>query len=88
MVGILTFLIGSGALLAAPGPTNMLLATSGAIQGVRKSATLLAAVLLGYLIAIAILITAVGPVVVTYSFVGLVLRIAVAAYLLCIAWTL
>ena len=49
---------------------------------------LLAAVLLGYLIAIAILIAAVGPVVVTYSFVGLVLRIAVAAYLLRIAWAL
>ena len=88
MVAILTFVIGSGALLAAPGPTNMLLATSGAIQGVRKSATLLAAVLLGYLIAIVILITAVGPVVVTHSSVGLVLRIAVAAYLLRIAWTL
>jgi threonine/homoserine/homoserine lactone efflux protein len=73
MVDSLKFVVGSVALLAAPGPTNLLLATSGAIQGVRKSAALLPAVFLGYLIAIAI---------------ALVLRIAVSAYLLRIAMAL
>jgi threonine/homoserine/homoserine lactone efflux protein len=88
VVDNLTFLIGSAALLAAPGPTNILLAASGAIQGIRKSAVLLVAEVLGYVIAIAILITAVGPVIVKHSFIGLALRIAVAAYLLRIAWAL
>ena len=58
-----SFIIAAVALLATPGPTNTLLATSGAASGFRKSLVLLLVEFLGYLIAIAVLITAMGPIV-------------------------
>jgi threonine/homoserine/homoserine lactone efflux protein len=80
--------IGALALLAMPGPTNTLLATSGAASGFRKSLVLLCGELLGYLIAIAVLIAAVGPIVAQMPSVAIALRIAVGLYLLRAAWKL
>lgn len=48
------FLLSSLAILAAPGPTNALLATAGAFNGLKKSASLLVAETLGYLLSIGI----------------------------------
>jgi threonine/homoserine/homoserine lactone efflux protein len=80
-----TFVAASVALLATPGPTNTLLATSGAGIGVRWSIPLLAAEFCGYMIAIALLRAFIGPVVAAIPAFEILLRIAVVAYLLYLA---
>ncbi|MFB6450946.1 LysE family translocator [Bradyrhizobium tunisiense] len=75
-------------LLAVPGPTNTLLATSGAGIGVARSLRLLIAELAGYLLAIALLRLALGSVVSDIPIAALVLRVAVTVYILCLAFML
>lgn len=75
------FLLAVLGLLATPGPTNTLLAASGAIAGLRRSLHLLVAELGGYLLAIAAYRLVLGPVIHTYPAVGLALKVAVAVYL-------
>jgi threonine/homoserine/homoserine lactone efflux protein len=82
------FIIGALALLATPGPTNTLLATSGAARGLRASLGLLGGELLGYLLAIAVLIAAVGPMIAAMPAFGVALRLIVGLYVLYLAWTL
>lgn len=72
-------------LLAVPGPTNTLLATSGAGIGVARSLHLLAAELCGYLLSIVLLRTALGPIVSDIPLAAVVLRVAVTIYILCLA---
>ena len=79
------FILAVLSLLATPGPTNTLLATSGATVGVRRSLMLLVAELGGYLISIAVLRIVLGPVIAAQPVVGIVLKVAVAAYLAWIA---
>lgn len=81
----LTFIVSSLALLAAPGPTNALLATAGAAMGFARSWRLIAAVLVGYLVAIVALRTLAGPLIATHPAFGTSLRIAAAAYLVMLA---
>jgi threonine/homoserine/homoserine lactone efflux protein len=57
----LSFIFAAALLLSAPGPTNMLLATSGAISGWRDAIPLLTAECLGYLISIGVMISIVVP---------------------------
>jgi len=85
MIDVLTFLLGTLALLATPGPTNTLLATSGAVSGLRRSLPLLCGELAGYLVAIAVLHAVVGPVVAALPLFGIALRIAVCLYLVHLA---
>jgi threonine/homoserine/homoserine lactone efflux protein len=82
---IVTFCAAALALLATPGPTNTLLATSGAGAGLRASAPLLVAELLGYLLAILLLRLAFGPLIATAPVFGDLLRAVVAIYLLYLA---
>jgi threonine/homoserine/homoserine lactone efflux protein len=79
------FILAVLSLLATPGPTNTLLATSGATVGVRRSLVLLAGELGGYLIAIAGLRLVLGPVIAAQPMVGVALKVAVALYLAWIA---
>ena len=88
MTEAVAFILGALALLATPGPTNTLLATWGAISGFRKSLGLLAGELLGYLLAITALRTAVGPLILAMPALGTVLSALVCVYLLYLAGTL
>jgi len=85
---LMTFVAAAAALLATPGPTNTLLATAGASRGPHASARLLLAELTGYLLAILVLRTVLGPVIVAVPAFGLALRVAVVLYLLYLALVL
>jgi threonine/homoserine/homoserine lactone efflux protein len=75
-------------ILGTPGPTNTLLATSGATVGLRRSLPLVPAEAAGYLISILTLGLVLGPVVAANPTLALVLRTAVGLYLLWLAVTL
>lgn len=85
MTDPLLFVLSVLTLLGTPGPTNTLLATSGAVVGVRRSLPLLAGELTGYLLAIAIFRLVLGPVLVAEPMIGHVLKVLVAFYLALIA---
>ena len=82
------FLLAVLSLLATPGPTNTLLATSGATVGVKRSLVLLVGELGGYLISLAVLRIVLGPVIAGVPVLGIALKVAVALYLGWIAYTL
>lgn len=84
----LAFELAALALLAAPGPTNTLLATSGASSGLRSSAHLLVAEVLGYAIAVAALVLVVGPLAASSRALGIGLRLGCGLFLLYAAWRL
>lgn len=76
------------AVLAAPGPTNALLATSGAMRGVRRSLVLAPAVAAGYLISVTLLGLALGPAIAAAPVAGRILRLLIGAYLFFLAFRL
>ncbi|MBB4377750.1 hypothetical protein SAMN05216573_103513 [Bradyrhizobium sp. Rc3b] len=84
-MSFLTFFTATYFLLAVPGPTNTLLATSGAGIGIARSLHLLVAELAGYLLAIALLRLALGPIVMDIPLAAVLLRVAVTIYILCLA---
>lgn len=88
---VLPFILAAASLLAIPGPTNTLLATSGAGVGVgvARSLPLLAAELGGYLLSIMLLRSVFGPFMQAVPVAGIVLRIVVSTYLIylaCMLW--
>lgn len=85
MTDPLLFMLAVLTLLGTPGPTNTLLATSGAAEGVRKSLRLLVGELSGYLVAIAAIRIVLGPIFAAYPLFGAALKVAVAVYLAWIA---
>lgn len=85
MIDTLTFVLATVSLLATPGPTNTLLATSGAVSGFRRSLILLCGELSGYLLAIVVLLAVIGPAVASVPAFGIALRIAVCVYLVHLA---
>lgn len=85
MTDTLAFVLAAAALLATPGPTNTLLAASGAVSGLRRSLILLCGELAGYLLAVVVLLAVIGPAVATVPAFGVALRIAVCAYLVHLA---
>lgn len=80
MIDPLLFLLAALTILAAPGPTNVLLATSGATAGVMRSLPLLGAALLGYLVTILLVRVVLSPVIGAWPVVGIVLKVMVAIY--------
>jgi len=79
------FAIAVLALLGTPGPTNTLLATSGALVGTRRSLSLIGAEIAGYLLAILAIHALVAPLVAAYPPLGQALRIAAGLYLVSVA---
>lgn len=88
MTDLATFTLGAIALLATPGPTNTLLATAGATQGIRASLPLLLAEAAGYTLAILILRTLVGPLIAAEPVLAQALSALVCLYLIYLAWKL
>lgn len=88
MMSFSEFLLGALVLLTTPGPTNTLLAASGAACGIRRSLVLLGGEILGYLTAIAVLTLAVGPLIARHAALGTALRAALCLYVLLLAWRL
>lgn len=82
MTDPLAFFLACAAVLFVPGPTNTLLATSGAAGGFRRSLALPAAELIGYAISIWTLALLVTPIVDASPIVSLSLRGACGAYLI------
>ena len=85
MLDPVLYLLAVATLLATPGPTNTLMATSGATAGVRNSLVMLLAELAGYLIAIEAIRLLLAPVIAAYAPVGVVLKVAVSIYLVYVA---
>ena len=81
----LSFVLATFSLLAIPGPTNTLLATSAAGIGLSRSLHLLAAELSGYLMAIVLLRLVLGPLVIGIPIAGVILRAAITVYVLYLA---
>jgi threonine/homoserine/homoserine lactone efflux protein len=79
------FAAASIALLLTPGPTNTLLATSGAANGMRRSLPLLAAEISGYMLAIALWRNLLGPMIEAMPVVEVILRGTVTLYLVYLA---
>jgi threonine/homoserine/homoserine lactone efflux protein len=72
-------------ILFTPGPTNTLLATSGATVGFRRSLHLLVGELVGYNTAIVTLRVVFAPIVQNFAVVPLALRFAASTYLIVLA---
>lgn len=81
----LSFLLAAALILATPGPTNVLLATSGAISGFRASLYLLVGAACGYLIAIYAVRLVLGPVIEQFPALAIALKVAIALYLVFLA---
>ncbi|KLK92685.1 hypothetical protein AA309_13495 [Microvirga vignae] len=88
MIDLLTFVPAVAAILATPGPTNTLLATSGAQAGFRRSLPLVPAELAGYGIAIATWGLFLEPASAALPWLKPLLKLACAVYLVAVAWDL
>jgi threonine/homoserine/homoserine lactone efflux protein len=84
MQDVWLFALASIALLATPGPTNTLLATAGALGGIRRAVPLLLGELAGYLITITLLLAALGPIISAQPLLATGLKLLVAGY---VAWS-
>ena len=67
--------------LATPGPTNTLLATGGALRGLRNALPLVTAELLGYLVTVDLVGFVLRPVIVAAPWIGIAIKLILAAYL-------
>ncbi|RAU22257.1 hypothetical protein CU669_09020 [Paramagnetospirillum kuznetsovii] len=72
-------------LLATPGPTNTLLAASGATHGLRPSLKLIPAEICGYLITICLLLGIAAPLIAAHAMIGVALKLAACLWLICCA---
>lgn len=88
MSNLLPFILAVLGLLAVPGPTNTLMAASGAARGVKNSLPLLAGELGGYFIAITVWTEIVGAAAASQPWIGIAAKLLAAAFLLWSAWKL
>lgn len=85
MTDPILFFLAVATILATPGPTNTLMATSGATTGISRSLVLLVAEVAGYLVAVAAIHFLIAQIVETYPALGVALKVAVALYLVWLA---
>lgn len=88
MIDLLPFTLAVLALLATPGPTNTLMAASGAQRGVAASMPLLAGELGGYFVAITLWIELVGAAAASQPLVPVIAKFVAAGFLAWSAWKL
>ena len=88
MIDLATFIPAVAAILATPGPTNTLLAGSGAQAGFRRSLPLVPAELCGYALAIAGWGLFLEPASAALPGLKPVLRLACSGYLMLVGWRL
>ena len=88
MQAIVLFMVAIASILAAPGPTNALLAMSGASARMSRAWPLVAAVVAAYLISTGVLVAASAPLIASFPPVTLGLRAILIVYLLWLAWCL
>jgi threonine/homoserine/homoserine lactone efflux protein len=88
MTDPIAFTLAALALLAAPGPTNTLLATSGAAAGFARSLRLIVASALGFVISTLAVAVLFAPLAQASQTLNVVLRAACGGYLLFAAWRL
>jgi len=88
MIDLIAFVPAVAAILATPGPTNTLLASSGARAGLRRSLPLVPAELAGYALAIAAWGVFLEPAAAALPWLKPLLRLACAGYLMAVAWSL
>jgi threonine/homoserine/homoserine lactone efflux protein len=81
MDGLIPFSIAAALLLAAPGPTNALLAASGARRGFIASLDMIAVVLMAYAISVGILAFAAAPYLRNSMVAWPIVRVAAGLYL-------
>lgn len=84
MSSMLAFSLAVLALLATPGPTNTLLAASGAAVGPRGSLRLIPAELAGYLFSIGVLSAFAAPVIAAVPLLAVLIKLVAGGYL---AWS-
>ena len=82
MTDPIAFALACLALLSAPGPTNTLLATSGATGGFMRSLPLILAEFCGYSLAILAMALLIAPLLQVSPLISVVLRLACGAYLI------
>ncbi len=82
----IAFALGMVLVLVMPGPTNTLLAASGALVGIRRSAALLAAELAGYLTSVLTLRLVLGAWLAVVPAAAAAVRVAAGLYLLAVAF--
>jgi threonine/homoserine/homoserine lactone efflux protein len=88
MSNLVIFIVAVATVLVTPGPTNTLLATSGALVGVRRSLHLILGEIGGYAISITVLTVIGEPFFAAFPKVAAALRIVLFCYLLLLAWRL
>jgi threonine/homoserine/homoserine lactone efflux protein len=85
MTGINTFAIAVILLLVTPGPTNTLLAASGAAIGFRRSLKLIPAEVAGYLLSVSLLVMVARPQMAAFPLLGMLAKLAASLYLTSVA---
>jgi threonine/homoserine/homoserine lactone efflux protein len=85
MTDPISFLLAALALLAAPGPTNTLLMTSGATAGLARSWTLVPAAAVGYSLGTLLLAVAVRPLLGASPWIDAAMRLGCAGLLVALA---
>jgi threonine/homoserine/homoserine lactone efflux protein len=85
MPDLILFIGATAALLATPGPTNALLATSAALVGFRRSTPLMLAEIAGYFITIGLLLVVSRPLIAAFPAFGVILRGGLVLYLVWLA---
>jgi threonine/homoserine/homoserine lactone efflux protein len=82
---MLVFILSAAAILFGPGPTNALLCIAGASRGIAASLRFIVGAALAYIVSISALRAGGGAVIEAVPYIGSVVRVMIAAYLVFLA---